>query len=78
MIARILHPSALIRDKWSKIWQMERVEGLVLVQHEYHVVRRGSRVTNVFVLTHPELPNNDLYATQIMVKITKEVPEEYF
>ena len=50
----------------------------MLVQHEYHVVRRGSPVTNVFVLTHPELPNNDLYATQIMVKITKEVPEEYF
>ena len=72
----MLHPSSLIRDKWPNIWQKERVEGPVLVRHENLVARRGSPATDAFIMTHLDVPNKELYATQSMVQIIEEGPEE--
>ena len=33
-------------------------------------------MTDVFIMTHPEFPKKELYATQRMVQITEEGPEE--
>ena len=75
-INRIMHPSALIRYRWPKIWQRERVEGMVLVGQNFRVVRRGSLATDTFIMHHEDFPNRELYATKRMVHITEEFPEE--
>ena len=49
----------------------------MLVYHEYHVVRWGSPMTDAFIMTHPDFPNKDIYATYWMVQITEEGLEEY-
>ena len=71
----MLHPSALIRDKWKNTWNRDRMEGLVLVWKGFWVVRRGSPATNVFTMRHEDLPNKELYATKRMVHITEEGPK---
>ena len=50
------------------------MEVLVLVRHEYRVLRRGSPETNVFIMMHLDFPKKDLYAIKRMVQITEEVP----
>ena len=70
----MLHPSSLIREKWSNTHHMERVEGMVLVFHEYCVVRWGSPETNAIIMMHPDLPNKEIYVTHRMVQITEEGP----
>ena len=76
VIARMLHPSALVREKCPKKWQRERVESLVLVGQYFRVVRRGSPATNTFIMRNEDLPNEEVYATKRMVHITEEGPEE--
>ena len=74
-IARMMHPSNLIRYKGPNTWKMERVEVLVLVGKYFRVVRRGSPATNAFIMRDEDLPNKELYATKRMAHITEEVPE---
>ena len=54
------------------------MEVLVLVSHEYRVVRWGIPATDAFIMMHPDFPNKDLYVTQKMVHITEEDREEDF
>ena len=75
-IPRMLHPSAIIRDKWQNTWHRERVEGLVLVEKDFRVVRRGVAATNVFIMHHEYFPNKGHYATKRIVHIIEEVSEE--
>ena len=65
----MLHPYSLIREKWTKTWQMERVEGMVLVGKYFRLARRESPVTNAFIMRHEDLPNKEIYATKRMVHI---------
>ena len=74
--SRMIFPSDLVRGKFPNKFQKERLEGIVLVLHENRDVRRGSPSINVFVVTHPDLPNKYLYATQRIFRIIEEVPEE--
>ena len=76
-IARMLHPSDLIRYKWPNTCQRERVEGLVLVGQDFRVVRRGSPETDTFIMRHKDLPTKQLCSTKRMVNIIEEGPEEY-
>ena len=46
----MIHPSYLIRYKGYNTWQKERVEGLVMVRNEHHVVWQGSLATNAFIM----------------------------
>ena len=71
-----LVPSALIRDKWKSTWQMERVEGLVIVGQYFWVVRRVSPETDTFIMRHEDLPNMEIYDTKRMVHIKEEGLEE--
>ena len=73
----MLHPSYLIMDKWLDTRQRERVEGVVLVGKYFRVVRRGSPVTDSFIMRHEDFPNKELYSTKSMVHITEEGSEEY-
>ena len=75
-IARMLHPYALIKEKFPDTWQRERVEGLVLVGQDFRVMRRGSPETNTFIMRHEDPPNKELYSTKRMVNITEEGPKE--
>ena len=61
-VTRVLHPSVLIRQKCTNKLQKERMEGLVLVIHQNRVVMWGRPATNAFIMTHPDFPNNQLYA----------------
>ena len=72
----MLHPSILIRHKWLNLWKSKRVEGLVLVGHNFRVVRRGSPETDAFIMCHEYFPKKELYATNMTVYITEEGPEE--
>ena len=75
-ITRKLHPSVLIRGKWSNAYQRESVEGMVVVGQYFWVVRRGSPATDAFIMRHEDVPNKELYATNRMVYITEEGPGE--
>ena len=72
----MLHPYALIKEKWLKICLMERVEGMVLVGKDFRVVRRGIPANDVITMRHEYFPNKELYATNRMVHITRESSEE--
>ena len=48
------------------------MEGLVLMRHDNRVIKRGSPATNVFIKKHPELTNEDIYDTHIIVQIIEE------
>ena len=75
-ISRVLHPSDLIRGKWSNTWHRERVAGLVFVGRYLWVVRRGIPATDAFIMRHEYFPNKELYDTKRMVHITEEGPKE--
>ena len=72
----MIHLSALIRDKWPNRWQKERVEGLVLVGHDFRVMRRESPATDAFIMRHEDLSNKEFYTTKRMVHIIEEGPIE--
>ena len=63
-------------DKWLDTRQRERVEGVVLVGKYFRVVRRGSPVTDSFIMRHEDFPNKELYSTKSMVYITRQLPKE--
>ena len=48
------------------------MEGLVLVEQDFRVARRGVTATNAFIMCHKYFPNKELYATKRMVHITEE------
>ena len=48
---------------------------MVIVGQYFRVVRSGSSATDAFIIRHEYSPNKELYATNIMVYITEEVPE---
>ena len=60
-----------IRENWANTWQMERVDGLVLVGQDFRVVMRASPVTDVFIMCHEDIPNKEIYDTKRMVHITE-------
>ena len=49
---------------------------MVLVGQDFGVVRRGSPATDAFIMRHEDFPNKELYATNSMVHIIEEIPEE--
>ena len=69
VLARMLHPSALTREKWPNTWQKERAEGLVLLCNEHRVVRQLSPATDVYIMTHSDFPNKELYTKQRMARL---------
>ena len=71
-----MHPSALISKIWPNIYHRERVEVLVIVGHNFWVVRRGGPATYAFIMRHEDFPNKELYTTNRMVHITEEVSIE--
>ena len=77
-IDHMLHPSSLIREKWTNTWQRERVTGVVLVGKYFRVVRRGSPATNAFIMCHEDFLNKKIYATKRMLHTIEEVPKEDF
>ena len=77
-ISRVLHPSDLIRGKWSNTWHRERVAGLVFVGRYLWVVRRGIPATDAFIMRHEDLPNNN-YMPPIGWYISKKkAPKKIF
>ena len=74
-IVHMFHPYALIREKWPNTRQMERVEGLVLVQHEYCILRWVSPANDEFIMKDPDFPNKDIYDTLRMFHITEDGPQ---
>ena len=53
------------------------MDGLLLVEKDFRVVRRGILATDVFSMRHEYFPNNEIYATKRMVHIIEEGPEEH-
>ena len=49
---------------------------MVLVGHDFWMVRRESPATDAFIMRCEEFPNKELYATKRMVHITGEGPKE--
>ena len=66
----MMHPYYLIREKWRNKWQMDRVEGLVLVGQYFRLMRREIPENNAFIMRHEDFPPKELYATNRMVYIT--------
>ena len=66
----MLHPYALIMEKWTNTPHVESVEGMVLVGQDFRVVRKGSPATDAFIIRHEDFPNKELYSIRRMVHIT--------
>ena len=70
-ISSIVHLSSLISYKCTNACNKVRLEGLVLVRHDNRVVRRVRTATYTFIMTHPDPPNKEIYATQRLVQIVE-------
>ena len=53
------------------------MDGLLLVEKDFRVVRRGILATDVFIMRHEYFPNKEIYATKRMVHIIEEGPKEH-
>ena len=80
VLAKYLHPSKYIRDKWPNNWAHQRVAGLVVVRQEEKVVSRRKQLA---IVVHSEQFKEgdefiELHAVPHWVRIDEEGPSEYF
>lgn len=75
-LARFLHPSSHIREKYPNTYKKERISGLIVIRREERAVRRGSRPTRSLVMSHAEFADVEFYAAERNVIIDTEGPED--
>lgn len=75
-LARFLHPSAYIRERYVNQEHRQRLSGMTVVRRESKTINRKPQMA--IVVTHEEFPNKELYAVEKHFMITKEGPVEYF
>ena len=59
VMLKFVHPSKRIRDKHPNRLKNHKLKGVVLVEEDVKVVRRGADAIPVFVFTHANSPNQN-------------------
>ena len=76
VMLKFILPSKPIRDNYPNQTKKHKLEGVVLVEEDMKVVRRGADVIPVFVFTHDSFPDKLFYSTKRYIHVTQEVTEE--
>ena len=65
-----------IRHKYPNQPKNHKIEGVILVEVDAKVVRRGADAILVFVFTHFDFPNKKFYAAMRYIHVTQEGEED--
>ena len=71
-MSKFVHPSKLIHDKYPNQPKNQKLQGIILVEVDAKVMRRGSNAIMVFVFTHFDFPDGQFYAAKIYIHVTQE------
>ena len=66
------HPSKPILNNYPNSPKNHKLEGVVLVEEDVKVMRRGSDAIPVFVFTHANFPDKKIYAAKPYIHVTQE------
>ena len=75
-LARFIHPSAPIREKYPNTNRKERPTNLFITGRQVRSICRGSKAIEAYLLHHNDFENVDFYAASQNVTITAEGPSE--
>ena len=76
VMSKFVHPSKSIRHKYPNRPKNHKLQGVILVEVDAKVVRRGSNAILVFVLTHFDFPDKKFYAAKRYIHLTQEGEED--
>ena len=76
VMSEFVHPSRSIRHKYPNQLKNHKIEGVILVEVDAKVVRRGAHAILVFVFTHFDFPNEQFYAAKRYIHVTQEGEED--
>ena len=77
-IARSIHPSKPIREKYYNRLKSHKIENLVLIADAEKTIQRNSGVSNVYTFSHADFEGVEFYAARRYVHLKKEGREEDF
>ena len=75
-LSKLLHPSALIRQKYVNPERGHRLENLIVVRLEQKLISRKQQLA--VVMTHHGFPDVELHAVKRYCKVTQEGREDLF
>ena len=85
VMSKFVRPSRSIRHKYSNWPKNHKLEGVILVEVDAKVMQQGADAILVFVFTHFDFPEEQLYAAKRYIHVTQEgeevslsLLEEYF
>ena len=72
VMSKFVHPSKSIHNKYPNRPKNHKLQGVVLVEVDAKVVRRGTNEILVFVFTHFDFTDQKLYAAKQYIHVTEE------
>ena len=76
VMSNFVHPSKSIHHKYPNPPKNHKLQGVILVEVDAKVVRRGANTIMVFVFTHFDFPDEQFYAAKRYVHVTQEGEED--
>eukprot|EP00977_Amphora_coffeiformis_P000514 scaffold130_cov151-Amphora_coffeaeformis.AAC.3 len=74
VLLKYIHPSAWVRQHFINPTSQQRLQGCLVTSEEQRIV--GQKQQECVVFTHPDHPNQTLYAVKRWFKVTMEGPED--
>ena len=75
-MSKFVHPSRSIHHKHPNRSKNHKLEGVILLEVNTKVVRRGDNAILVFVFTHFDFPDEQFYAAKRYIHVTQEGEED--
>ena len=72
VMSKFVHPSKSIRHKYPNRLKNHKLWGVILVEVDANIVRRGAFAILFFVVTHFNFPDEKLYAAKRYIHVTQE------
>ena len=72
VMSKLFQPSKPVRDNYPNRPKNHKLQGVVLVEVDIKVVRRGANAILVFVFTHFDFPDQQFYAAKRYINVTEE------
>ena len=76
VMSKSVHPSSSIHHKYPNRPNNHKLQGVILVEVDAKVVRRGANAILVFVFTHFDFPDEQFYAAKRYIHVTQEGEED--
>ena len=76
VMSEFVHPSRSIRHKYPNRPNNHKLQGVILVEVDTKVVRRGANAIMVFVFTHFDFPDEQFYAAKRYIHVNQEGEED--